>query len=116
MDFLLIIAHDDAFEPSAELIGEVHRWVADTTAAGIRRYGNPLASMQEAVTVRVRDGAVHATPGPFAAGDEQICAYDLISCASREEAVAVASRHPIARVAAIEVRPIWQSLANQGAA
>jgi len=112
MDFLLIIAHDDAFEPSPELIAEVQRWVAETTAAGIRRYGNPLASMREAVTVRLRNGAVETTPSPFAAGNEQICAYDLISCASREEAVAVASRHPIARIAAIEVRPVWQALAE----
>lgn len=40
-----------------------------------------------------------------------MCAYDLIECASLEEAIDVATQHPMAKVATIEIRPIWADLA-----
>ncbi|MCG8527298.1 MAG: YciI family protein [Opitutales bacterium] len=52
------------------------------------------------------------TSGPFADSNEKVCAYELIECANMEEAVGNASRHPMAKVATIEVRPVWSELAN----
>jgi hypothetical protein len=39
-----------------------------------------------------------------------MAAYELVDCGSGEEAVSVASLHPMARVGAIEVRPVWEEL------
>ena len=76
-------------------------------------YGNPLLPPSDATTVRVRKGKVVLTKGPFAKSKEKMCAYELIDCASHEEAMDVASRHPMAKVATIEVRPIWSQLAGR---
>jgi len=38
---------------------------------------------------------------------EQMFGYDLIECADLDEAIEVASKHPVAAIGAIEVRPFW---------
>jgi len=50
--------------------------------------------------------------GPFAKSKEKMCAYEMIECANLKEAIDVASTHPMANVATIEVRPIWDELAS----
>ncbi len=111
MQFLLIISHDESFVPAENLVEETIRWVKEMASRGIRKYGNPLRPAADAKTVRVRAGKTLLTDGPFVACKEQICAYDLIECASFEEAIQVASRHPMASAATVEVRPIWEDLA-----
>jgi hypothetical protein len=44
---------------------------------------------------------------------EKMCAYELIECSGEEAAIKVASSHPLAQVATIEVRAIWTELAGQ---
>jgi hypothetical protein len=46
--------------------------------------------------------------GPFAQTTEQIAGFDVIECADLDEAVAIASLHPVAKVGTIEVRPMQQ--------
>jgi len=67
---------------------------------------NRLQPPNTAVTVRVRDGNVSTTDGPFAETKEQLGGYYLIEASDRDEAVRVASRIPAARVGCIEVRPV----------
>ena len=62
----------------------------------------PVAS---AVTVRVRGGEVLVSDGPFAETKEQIAGFNVLECADLDEAVAVASRHPTARIGTFELRP-----------
>jgi hypothetical protein len=112
MQYLLIICHDDLFIPTETLVKEIGRWIKKMKGRGIRRYGNPLRPPIDARTVRVREGNVVITKGPFARSREKMCAYELIECESLEEAVGVASVHPMAKVATIEVRPIWADLAE----
>lgn len=109
MQFLLI-CHDDNFEPADNLVAETITWVREMNARGIRKYGNALRSASDATTVRVRDDKLARRPGPFAPSEEKMCAYDLIECANMDAAVDVASRHPMAKVATIEVRPIWSDI------
>jgi len=45
--------------------------------------------------------------GPFAETKEQIAGFDIIECDDLDEAIDVASRHPVARFGSIEVRPFW---------
>jgi hypothetical protein len=112
MQNLLIICHDDAFKPTDTLVADIVGWIKEMESRGVRVYGNPLRPAGEAVTVRVRNGSLVRTNGPFADSNEKMCAYELIECASLEEAIDVASHHPMAKVATIEVRPIWNELAG----
>ncbi len=113
MQFLLIITHDDAFAPTETLLAEIDAWISKMKTMGIRKYGNPLQPPSEAKTVRVRKGKTTVTNGPFANSREKMCAYELLECASLDEAVDAASGHPMATAATIEVRPIWADLAAQ---
>jgi hypothetical protein len=112
VQYLLIICHDDFFTPTETLIKKIGAWIKKMEGRGIRVYGNPLRPPSDATTVRVREGKVVLTNGPFAKSKEKMCAYELIECFSAEEAIDVASQHPMAKVATIEVRPIWTELAR----
>ena len=112
MQYLLIICHDDSFTPTKTLVKEIVAWIKKREGRGIRVYGNPLRPPSDATTVRVREGKVVLKKGPFAKSKEKMCAYELIECTSPEEAIEVASQHPMAKAATIEVRPIWNELAS----
>lgn len=112
MRFLLIISHDDSFRPTDALVADIGRWIREMDRQGVRIHGNPLRPAGEARTVRVRDGRTTVKAGPLAGSPEKMCAYELIECAGMDEAVATATRHPMAKAATIEVRPIWSELAR----
>ena len=65
-----------------------------------------LESVQTATTVRMRDGKIAVTDGPFAETKEQLAGFYMIDAADLDEAIRIASRIPPARVGSIEVRPI----------
>ena len=48
---------------------------------GVRLQGNTLAAISESRAVRVRDGQVLITDGPFAETKEQIAGFDILDCA-----------------------------------
>ncbi|HEX9785719.1 MAG TPA: YciI family protein [Opitutaceae bacterium] len=77
----------------------------------IRQSGHCIASealqpVQTATTVRVRDGKVSITDGPFAETKEQLAGFYLVEAADLNEAIGIASKIPPARVGSVEVRPI----------
>jgi hypothetical protein len=84
-------------------------WVDDLQARGIWQIGDQLAPPRRARSVRVRDGKTIVTDGPFAETKEAIGGFDLLECASLEEAVEIAASHPMAEAGTIEVRPLWGS-------
>jgi hypothetical protein len=65
-----------------------------------------LESVQTATTVRVRNGKLAVTDGPFAETKEQLTGFYLIEARDLNEAIQLASKIPAARVGSIEVRPI----------
>ena len=65
-----------------------------------------LHPVKRAVTVRVRNGVVSVTDGPFAETKEQLAGFYLIDASDLDEAVQLASRIPPARIGSIEVRPV----------
>jgi hypothetical protein len=115
MLYLLIICHDDAFAPSESLIAAILDWDLEMDRRGIRLDGRPLRPPADAVTVRVRKGTPILRDGPFAATPEQMAAYELLDCAGLEEAVGLASTHPMAAAGTIEVRPVWGELSRPDA-
>ncbi len=79
--------------------------------AGVRASGHCIASealqpVATATTVRVRNGRVSVTDGPFAETKECLAGFYLIEARDLNEAIQVAARIPPARVGSIEVRPI----------
>jgi hypothetical protein len=92
-------------EQNAAMAPATESWVAEMDGRGVRREGMPLRPVREAATVRVRDGEVLVSDGPFAETKEQIAGYDVIECSSLDEAIQVAAKHPVAALGAIEVRP-----------
>jgi hypothetical protein len=66
-----------------------------------------LQPVHTATTVRVRDGRLFVTDGPFAETKEQLLGFYLIEAEDGNEAIQVAARIPAARVGSIEIRPIW---------
>ena len=62
--------------------------------------------MHTATTVRVRNGRVSMTDGPYAETKEQLAGFYLIDAKDLDEAVQQAAKIPPARVGSIEVRPV----------
>src|SRR5262245_11048578 len=79
--------------------------------AALREGGHCLASealqpVETATTVRVRNGKVTITDGPFAETKEQLAGFYLIEARDLNEAIQLAAKIPPARVGSVEVRPI----------
>jgi hypothetical protein len=65
-----------------------------------------LEPVQTAMTVRVQNGKLSVTDGPFAETKEQIGGFFLIDARDLNGAIQVASRFPSARFGSLEVRPV----------
>jgi hypothetical protein len=65
-----------------------------------------LQPVHTATTVRIRNGKVSITDGPFAETKEQLAGFYLIDASDLNEAIQLASRIPPARIGSIEVRPV----------
>jgi hypothetical protein len=77
----------------------------------LRKSGRHIAAealqrVATAATVRVRDGKVSITDGPFAETKEQLAGFYLIDAEDLDDAVQTAAKIPPARVGSIEVRPV----------
>jgi hypothetical protein len=106
--YMMLVCTDPAVDPREfENIEPVDPWVAETNGRGVRLYGSQLEPPGSARTVRVRDKHAIVTDGPFAETKEQIAGFDVLECADLDEAIEVASRHPMARLGMLEVRPFW---------
>jgi hypothetical protein len=73
----------------------------------------PLQSARTAATVRVRDGKVTVSDGPFAETKETVGGFFLIEARDRDEAIQIAAEWPSARLGSIEVRPLEVGLPQE---
>src|SRR5882672_9574703 len=89
--------------------------VPDTECAecgeGFKRNGVLIAAealqpVEMATTVRVRNGKLSVTDGPFAETKEHLAGFYLIEARDLNDAIQVASKIPPAREGSIEVRPV----------
>jgi hypothetical protein len=112
MKYLLMICVEEGIELTPEEQEAMGRgtesWVAEMDGRGVRLQGNRLRPVIDATTVRVRDSEVLVADGPFAETKEKMAGYDILECSDLDEAIEVASKHPVARIGVIEVRPFWQ--------
>jgi hypothetical protein len=107
MEYLMFVCTDTEPDTDTTARPDIEEWVAEGDRRGIRKQGDRLVVPNQARTVRVRNGELLVTDGPFAETKEWIAGYDLLDCDDLDEAVEYASRHPMARDGRIEVRAIW---------
>ncbi len=95
------------------LRAETLSYVEELKKSGYLILAEPLQSVRTASTVRVRHGKVTITDGPFAETKETLGGFFLIEARDLNEALAVASKWPSARLGSIEVRPIENGLREE---
>jgi len=87
-------------------MNEYWAFEASIKKSGHFRASEALQPTSRATSVRVRDGKILITDGPFAETREQLGGYYLIDAKDLDEAIAIAARIPSAGSGTIEVRPI----------
>ncbi|MBD8022765.1 YciI family protein [Microbacterium gallinarum] len=103
MKFMMFVVSDaQPDQPSDD--SDIDLWVDPLDASGKRVIGEVLAPVSDATVVRVRGGKVLTTRGPFAETSEVILGFDILDVDGLEEAIEIASRHPMARNGQIELR------------
>jgi hypothetical protein len=107
---MLICVEEQGPDPSAEgASGASPEYQAFMEEFGdVLRGGERLRPATTATTVRVRDGEVLTSDGPFAETKEQVGGFFLVDAKDLDHAIEVASRIPAAAHGSIEVRPIWE--------
>lgn len=80
---------------------------AELTERGALLAAEPLHPVETAATVRIRNGQLTVTDGPFAETKEQLGGFFLIEAHDLNEALQLAARIPGGRVGSVEVRPVW---------
>jgi len=108
MRYLLLIAGEENTLQSEDFTPEYVEWMKMVTDRGLLQSGERLRRTSDATTVRVRNGEVLTTDGPFAETKEQLGGYFLVDCKDLDEATEVAAKIPGARHGSVEVRPIWE--------
>ena len=112
MQYLMMICTEEAGLPngpeSSDMLPEYIAFGEEMGQRGVLRGGARLRPTADATTVRVREGEVLTTDGPFAETAEQVGGYYLVDCADLDEAIGVAAKIPGARIGSIEVRPVWE--------
>jgi hypothetical protein len=98
-------AHFEEYRAFTESIRQSGHYVAS----------NRLVPSSEATTIRVRDGKVLKTDGPFAETKEQCGGHFVIEARDLNEAIQVASRIPGAKRGCVEVRQIAEDVATRKA-
>jgi hypothetical protein len=88
------------------LIEETAAHTEELRAAGHLVLARALEQTDAATTVRVRDGRLSATDGPFAETVEQLGGFVVIEARDLNEAIRLAGRIPSARYGSVEVRPV----------
>ncbi len=114
MRYALLICSDEklmAGQSEAEgaaMTAKYFQFQDEMSERGILQGGERLRPTTDATTVRVRDGEVLTSDGPFAETKEQMGGFYLVDCKDLDEAIEVAAKIPSAAVGSIEVRPIWE--------
>ncbi len=119
MRYLLLIyneerAEEDTGDSGGDEIEAYNAFTREVRNRGLMEAGEALHPTASATTVRVRDGQIVATDGPFAETKEALGGFYLINAKDLDEAIEVAAKIPGARHGSIEVRPIFEFGAAMG--
>ena len=114
MKYLCLVYQDETLPqklPRAEFEGiyaEYQAFAEDLKKSGRLLGNNGLQPTQTATTVRVRNGKISTTDGPFAETKEQLGGYFLVEANDLNEVIQIAAKIPSARFGSVEIRPVWE--------
>lgn len=114
MRYMLLIYVDEAIyetqsqEEQAAEYQEYSTYGEKAAQRGLSPQGEALQPVATATTVRVREGKILTTDGPFAETKEQLGGYYILNCKDLDEAIEMAAQIPGARHGSIEIRPIME--------
>ena len=112
MQYLLLIYRNEAdlgkMNPAdrQQMMTDYGAFTQSIVQSGHFKAGDGLQPTTTATTVRVRDGKMLTTDGPFAETREQLGGYYLVEAKDLDTALGIAARIPGARIGSIEVRPV----------
>ena len=112
MKYLCIIYDDEKVmekmpkEEQDAFMGEYFAFTDGIKSSGQYVAGEALHPVHTATTVRIRNGRLSTTDGPFAETKEQLGGYYLIEARDLNEAIQVAGKIPSARTGSVEIRPV----------
>lgn len=112
MKYLLLVHHnEDMFDKIPEMtrkdmLAESIQLCHQLHGKGQYIHASPLQPEATGTVVRVRDGKVTVTDGPFIETKEQLAGYFLIDAQDHDDAVRIAKLVPGARIGTVEVRPL----------
>jgi hypothetical protein len=120
MEFLCLICTERAYEElqpheAARQLDEYVAFMNDIRESGHYVGRNRLLPAANAVTLRVREGKLSTTDGPFAETKEQLGGYFVLEARDLNEAIRIAAKIPGARHGCVEVRPIAERLLDPDA-
>lgn len=114
MRYLCVIYDDEAKwnrmskEEVDGLMGEYFAFTDGIKKSGHYIAGDALQPVATATSVRLRNGKLSTTDGPFAETKEQLGGYYLINARDLNEAIQIAARIPSAKTGTVEVRPVME--------
>lgn len=112
MQYLALIYSNEADrdnntpEQGKEIFAKYMAFNEEAKAAGVFVGGDALMPTSTATTVRMRDGKLLTTDGPFAETKEQLGGYYMLECKDLDEAIRWAAKIPTSVHGSIEVRPL----------
>ena len=93
-------------EDGARMMKAYDEYTEALRASGLFEAGEGLQGTNTATTVRVHNGELSTTDGPFAETKEQLGGFYILNCKDLDEAIEWAAKIPGARGGSIEVRPV----------
>jgi hypothetical protein len=112
MKYLCLIYDDEKVyetmtkEQGDAFMGEYFAYTEGIKASGHYVAGEALQPVSTATTIRIRNGKMSTTDGPFAETKEQLGGFYLVEAKDLNEAIQVAAKIPSVKIGSIEVRPI----------
>jgi len=114
MKYMFLIYKGENTEPNpgtpefGDLVERYEKFSKNAAEAGIMHGGAPLAGIETATTVRVRNGKTSFTDGPFAETREILGGYYILDCKDLAEAKALAEKIPTAEYGSVEIREVLE--------
>ncbi|GAB3168846.1 hypothetical protein GCM10027059_32410 [Myceligenerans halotolerans] len=107
MRYLMLVLNTPEDPGDTEATMPIEERAEKVYGSGAGIVGDRLRPQEDAVGARVRGGEVLVTDGPFTEAKESIGGFDVIEATDLDDAVRIASEHPMAFGGAIELRPFW---------
>ena len=114
MKYLCLIYDDEAKmatmteDDAKAFMGEYFAFTEGIKNSGHYVGGEALKPVNTATTVRMRNGKMSTTDGPFAETKEQLGGFYILDCKDLDEAIELAAKIPAAKEGSVEIRPVME--------